>query len=192
MMARDGVPSRGQADSTVRRGRDPEEIRGALADAVTPVRKRFPKARWGRSKNQHVTVKFLGSTYPRLVDWATATVGESRRATRHSPLGGGPWRVPDARRAGSCGRASTTRARRSGASRPIWTSAVEGVHAGEAGVHAAPDGRAVRTTGGGRSGRDRVRERRVRDRPDRAVPKPPSPPRSRVRADRDLPARFRA
>ena len=51
----------------------PEEIRGALADAVTQVRERFPKARWVPIQNQHVTVKFLGSTYPRLVDWVTGS-----------------------------------------------------------------------------------------------------------------------
>jgi 2'-5' RNA ligase len=31
-----------------------------------------------------VTLKFLGSTYPRLVDWVTATVGEV--ASRHAPF----------------------------------------------------------------------------------------------------------
>ena len=62
----------------------PEEIRGALAEAVTSIRERFPKARWVPIQNQHVTVKFLGSTYPRLVDWVTATVGEV--ASRHAPF----------------------------------------------------------------------------------------------------------
>ena len=52
----------------------PNEIRGALAEAVRPVRERFPKARWVPIQNQHVTVKFLGSTYPRLVDWVKETV----------------------------------------------------------------------------------------------------------------------
>ena len=78
----------------------PEEIRGALADAVTPVRERFPKARWVPIQNQHVTVKFLGSTYPRLVDWVTATVGEV--ASRHAPFTTrveGLGAFPNARRA---------------------------------------------------------------------------------------------
>ena len=62
----------------------PEEIRGALADAVTPVRERFPKARWVPIQNQHVTVKFLGSTYPRLVDWVTGSI--STVAGQHAPF----------------------------------------------------------------------------------------------------------
>ena len=62
----------------------PEEIRGALAEAVTPVRERFPKARWVPIQNQHVTLKFLGSTYPRLVEWVTATVRQV--ATRNAAI----------------------------------------------------------------------------------------------------------
>jgi RNA 2',3'-cyclic 3'-phosphodiesterase len=78
----------------------PDEIRDALAEAVTPVRERFPKARWVPIQNQHVTVKFLGSTYPRLVDWVTATVRQvaTRNAaftTRVEGLGA----FPNARRA---------------------------------------------------------------------------------------------
>ena len=78
----------------------PEGVRAALAGAVAPLRERFPKARWVPVENQHVTLKFLGSTYPRLVDWVTATVGEvaSRHpsfATRVEGLGA----FPNARRA---------------------------------------------------------------------------------------------
>jgi RNA 2',3'-cyclic 3'-phosphodiesterase len=66
----------------------PEEIRVSLAEAVTPVRERFPKARWVPIQNQHVTVKFLGSTYPRLVEWVTGSI--STVAVRHAPF---PTRV---------------------------------------------------------------------------------------------------
>jgi 2'-5' RNA ligase len=62
----------------------PEEIRGVLAEAVRPVRERFPKARWVPIQNQHVTVKFLGSTYPRLVEWVTGSI--STVAGRHAPF----------------------------------------------------------------------------------------------------------
>ena len=172
----------------------PQEIRGALAEAVTPVRERFPKARWVPIQNQHVTVKFLGSTYPRLVEWVTATVWEV--ASRHAPFTTrveGLGAFPNARRA-----------------RVLWAGLDD---AGSAfGRLAAdldealakeftPEKRAFTShltvarfepPVVPRSGRGRVRERPVRDRPDRAVPKPPAPPRSRVRADRDLPARFRA
>ena len=60
----------------------PEGVRAALVGAVAPVRERFPKARWVPAQNQHVTLKFLGSTYPRLVDWVTAMVEEV--ASRHA------------------------------------------------------------------------------------------------------------
>jgi RNA 2',3'-cyclic 3'-phosphodiesterase len=78
----------------------PEEVRAGLAEAVAPLRERFPKARWVPIENQHVTVKFLGSTYPRLVEWVTSTVGgvASRHAafeTRVADLGA----FPNARRA---------------------------------------------------------------------------------------------
>jgi len=66
----------------------PEDIRGNLAEAVRPVRERFPKARWVPIQNQHVTVKFLGSTYPRLVEWVTGSI--SAVAGRHAPF---PTRV---------------------------------------------------------------------------------------------------
>ena len=62
----------------------PEEVRGALAEAVKPVRERFPKARWVPIQNQHVTVKFLGSTYPRLVEWVTGSI--STVAGHHAPF----------------------------------------------------------------------------------------------------------
>lgn len=78
----------------------PEAVRSELARAVEPVRDRFPKARWVPVENQHVTVKFLGSTYPRLVEWVTSRVGEVAGGhapfeTRVAGLGG----FPNARRA---------------------------------------------------------------------------------------------
>ena len=78
----------------------PEETRGALAEAVTPVRERFPKARWVPIQNQHVTVKFLGSTYPRLVEWMTATVRQvATRTAAFTTRVGGLGAFPNARRA---------------------------------------------------------------------------------------------
>jgi 2'-5' RNA ligase len=59
----------------------PEEIRADVEDAVSPWRARFPRARWVRRENQHVTVKFLGSTWPRLVDWVRSSVGAVAAAT---------------------------------------------------------------------------------------------------------------
>ena len=52
----------------------PEEVRRKLADAVEPLRERFPRGRWVPLANQHVTLKFLGATWPRLVGWVEETV----------------------------------------------------------------------------------------------------------------------
>ena len=62
----------------------PEPVREEVHDAVEPLRERFPKARWVPTPNQHVTLKFLGSTWPRLVEWVTEVVGEV--AARHEPF----------------------------------------------------------------------------------------------------------
>jgi RNA 2',3'-cyclic 3'-phosphodiesterase len=59
----------------------PDSVRTAIQEAIVPLRKRFPKARWVPMENQHVTVKFLGSTWPRLVEWVRETVGSV--AERH-------------------------------------------------------------------------------------------------------------
>jgi len=62
----------------------PEPMRVAVRDAVEPLRERFPKARWVPTPNQHVTLKFLGPTWPRLVEWVTQVVGEV--AAVHKPF----------------------------------------------------------------------------------------------------------
>ena len=53
----------------------PEAVRDLVAVAVAPWRDRHPRAKWVPKQNQHVTVKFLGSTWPRLVEWVTQAVG---------------------------------------------------------------------------------------------------------------------
>ncbi len=53
----------------------PDDVRALVGAAVAPFRARYPRARWVPTENQHVTVKFLGSTWPRLVEWVTAEVG---------------------------------------------------------------------------------------------------------------------
>ncbi len=73
----------------------PPEAKGAVAEAVTPWREAFPKARWAPKENWHVTLKFLGSTYPRLVGWvhqqvASAAAGIQPFETRLTGLGAFP------------------------------------------------------------------------------------------------------
>ena len=52
----------------------PEDAKGAVATAVEPWRLSFPQARWVPAGSWHVTLKFLGSTWPRLVSWVEETV----------------------------------------------------------------------------------------------------------------------
>ncbi len=46
----------------------PRAVR-AVEEAIAPWRERFPRGKWVRPENWHVTVKFMGRTYPRLVPW---------------------------------------------------------------------------------------------------------------------------
>ena len=78
----------------------PEDVRELVEEGVAPLRARFPRARWVPTRNQHVTLKFLGTTWPRLVDVVIQTVGEVAAAhapfeTRVAELGA----FPSARRA---------------------------------------------------------------------------------------------
>jgi 2'-5' RNA ligase len=78
----------------------PAEVRELVARAVAPIRSRYPKGRWVPTENQHVTLKFLGTTWPRLVEPVTETVRAVAErhdafATRVAELGA----FPSARRA---------------------------------------------------------------------------------------------
>ena len=78
----------------------PGDVRSVVADAIEPFRARYPKARWVPAENQHVTVKFLGRTWPRLVEWVKEGIGEVARVhasfeTRVEGVGA----FPSARRA---------------------------------------------------------------------------------------------
>jgi 2'-5' RNA ligase len=46
----------------------PAAVKTELASRVTPFRDRIPGARWTGFDGWHVTLKFLGSTWPRLVE----------------------------------------------------------------------------------------------------------------------------
>ena len=47
----------------------PDRAQRAIDEAVAPLRERFPGARWVPTENRHVTLKFLGQTWPRLRGW---------------------------------------------------------------------------------------------------------------------------
>jgi 2'-5' RNA ligase len=52
----------------------PEDVKDVVDAAFAPWREAFPKARWVPRQNLHVTLKFLGRTWPRLVDWVPQQV----------------------------------------------------------------------------------------------------------------------
>lgn len=53
----------------------PEDVKAGLEGEVAPFRARVPAARWTRPSEWHMTLKFLGKTWPRLLD----EVGEVMR-----------------------------------------------------------------------------------------------------------------
>jgi 2'-5' RNA ligase len=57
----------------------PDRIKGNVASAIEPYRDRIP-ARWTRSESWHVTLKFLGATWPRLVDKVIGSVRSTASA----------------------------------------------------------------------------------------------------------------
>ena len=67
----------------------PQGVRSRLDAAIAPIRAGL-RGKWVPSQNWHVTMKFLGSTYPRLVDWVAETVAEVASANQpiHSSLTG--------------------------------------------------------------------------------------------------------
>jgi 2'-5' RNA ligase len=73
----------------------PPAVRDAAEVSVAPWRERFPGAKWVPKQNQHVTLKFLGATWPRLVPWVQETVaavahGRAPVSTRALGLGAFP------------------------------------------------------------------------------------------------------
>jgi RNA 2',3'-cyclic 3'-phosphodiesterase len=67
----------------------------AVERAIRPWRDEFPTARWVPAENWHVTLKFVGQTWPRLERWVRERVGEAASralpvATRLTALGSFP------------------------------------------------------------------------------------------------------
>jgi RNA 2',3'-cyclic 3'-phosphodiesterase len=54
----------------------PEEVKGALEEAIHPWRERLGAGRWVVPDNWHVTLKFLGRTWPRLLPVVEAVCRE--------------------------------------------------------------------------------------------------------------------
>jgi RNA 2',3'-cyclic 3'-phosphodiesterase len=57
----------------------PDDVKARLASDVARFRDRIPGARWTGSDGWHVTLKFLGATWPRLVDQVRESVATAAR-----------------------------------------------------------------------------------------------------------------
>jgi 2'-5' RNA ligase len=57
----------------------PEPVKETVEEAFAPWREALPKARWAPRENWHVTLKFLGRTWPRLTDWVPARIEAAAR-----------------------------------------------------------------------------------------------------------------
>lgn len=65
----------------------PPRVRQEIDRAIEPLRERLPKGRWVKPENWHVTVKFLGRTYPRLVDRVHQACGRAATGIRAFRVG---------------------------------------------------------------------------------------------------------
>jgi 2'-5' RNA ligase len=63
----------------------PQAVKAELARAVEPFRRVVPGARWTSPEGWHVTLKFLGSTWPRLVEGVKEAVGGAAREAAPFP-----------------------------------------------------------------------------------------------------------
>ncbi len=59
----------------------PEGVKDATEEAFEPWREAFPKARWVPRENWHVTLKFLGRTWPRLMEWVPERIAAAAMDT---------------------------------------------------------------------------------------------------------------
>jgi RNA 2',3'-cyclic 3'-phosphodiesterase len=59
----------------------PDDVRAVLADAIAPLKERLG-GRWTPPGNWHLTLKFLGSTWPRLLGRVTETCRDVASAQR--------------------------------------------------------------------------------------------------------------
>jgi 2'-5' RNA ligase len=58
----------------------PDAVKDELHRRMAPYREQLTEPRWTRPESWHVTVKFLGATYPRLVKDVQAAVAAAARA----------------------------------------------------------------------------------------------------------------
>ena len=166
----------------------PDGAKDAVARAFAPWREAHPRARWTPRENQHVTLKFLGRTWPRLSGVGPRAGGRGRGLLR-SVRDPARWcgRVPvGAARPRAVGRARRPRGAHGRGGARIGCDAVEGVRAGDEVVRPPPHrgavGPAAAATGGIRGHGPGTRA--MAGRPRHPVPEPSRPPRAPLRAAR--------
>lgn len=59
----------------------PQAVMDQLSVVVAPYRNRIPGARWTRGEGWHVTLKFLGATWPRLMENVRGAVTQAASET---------------------------------------------------------------------------------------------------------------
>src|SRR5207247_2466318 len=59
----------------------PDEVKARVAATVAPFQGRVPNARWTDAGGWHVTLKFLGATWPRLMETVHGAVASAAAAT---------------------------------------------------------------------------------------------------------------
>ena len=64
----------------------PEAAKDLVEESFSPWRDTFPKARWAPRENWHVTLKFLGRTWPRLTDWVPERIEAAARPEAPFPV----------------------------------------------------------------------------------------------------------
>src|SRR5207245_3418045 len=78
----------------------PDDVKAGVAEGIEPFRDRIPGARWTRREGWHVTLKFLGATWPRMVEPVKEAVGAAAgRAAPFVTAGTEVGAFPSARRA---------------------------------------------------------------------------------------------
>jgi 2'-5' RNA ligase len=63
----------------------PDDVKAHLAEVVAPFRGRIPLGRWTQESSWHVTIKFLGNTWPRLVDEVRTAMATTASETEPFP-----------------------------------------------------------------------------------------------------------
>jgi 2'-5' RNA ligase len=77
----------------------PDGVRSRLAEQLEPLRRSHPELRWTPQENWHVTLKFLGAVWPRLVVEVEEAVAKVAAATgRFDTSLLGPDAFPNVRR----------------------------------------------------------------------------------------------